>query len=140
VTAHYFAIYDADGTLAGEVGYALGKLAGVRRCALCDISHGWNPAGKSAWRRDSGLSCQLQWLHRDEQSAALAAHTANQLPLVVEQRDDRFRTLLGAEELTACSGDYEVFLGLLEAAVAAVGSTECDTSIPREPGTSTAPS
>ena len=138
MTAHYFAIYDADGTLAGEVGYVLGKLAGVRRCALCDISHGWNPAGKAAWRRDSGLSCQLKWLHRDEQSAALAAHTTDQLPLVVEQRGDRFRTLLGAEALAACGADYEVFLGLLEAAVAAGESAECDASIPREPGSSTA--
>ena len=75
MTPRYFAIYDADGTLSGELGYALGKLAGTRHCALCDISHGWNPIGKAGWRKDSGLSCKLQWLHRDEQSPDLAAYT-----------------------------------------------------------------
>ncbi|MDG1065661.1 MAG: hypothetical protein P8O91_05545 [Luminiphilus sp.] len=117
MTARYLAIYDADGTLSGELGYALGKLAGTRHCALCDISHGWNPAGKAAWRKDSGLSCSLQWLHRDEQSSDLAAYTLGKLPLVVEQRNDGFRTLLDAEKLEACNGDYEAFLALLEAEV-----------------------
>ena len=124
MTVRYFAIYDADGTLFGEVGYVLGKLAGTRHCALCDLSHGWNPRGKAPWRADSGLSCRLQWLHRDEQSAALAAYTAGRLPLVVEQREDGFRTLLNAEKLEACDGDYDAFLAMLEAQVAAEPSAE----------------
>ncbi len=135
MTAQYFAIYDADGTLAGEVSYVLGKLAGNRHCALCDISHGWNPAGKKAWRKDSGLSCKLQWMHRDEQSSALAAYTQGKLPLVVEQRDDGFRTLLAAEKLETCGGDYETFLALLNVAVTADASAEGDARQPFVPPT-----
>ena len=126
MSARYFAIYDADGTLLGEVGYVLGKLAGTRHCALCDLSHGWNPRGRAQWRADSGLSCRLQWLHRDEQSPALAAYTAGKLPLVVEQREDGFRTLLDAEKLEACGGDYEAFLALLQVQVSAESSAKGD--------------
>ena len=44
------AIFDADGTCIGELQYLLNKCAGWESCALCDISHGWNPIGKAAWR------------------------------------------------------------------------------------------
>ncbi len=117
VLTQYFAIYDADGSLAGELSYALGKLAGARRCALCDISHGWNPQGKAAWRAGSQLACGLQWLHRDEQTPAMAEYTRGQLPLVIAQTGDRFTTLLDADGLAACDGDYEAFAEALGAVI-----------------------
>ena len=115
VLTQYFAIYDADGSLAGELAYALGKLAGARRCALCDISHGWNPQGKAAWRTGAQLACGLQWLHRDEQTPAMAEYTRGRLPLVIAQTGDRFATLLDADGLAACDGDYETFTAALGA-------------------------
>ena len=115
VLTQYFAIYDADGSLAGELAYALGKLAGARRCALCDISHGWNPQGKAAWRTEAQLACGLQWLHRDEQTAAMAEYTRGRLTLVIAQTGDRFATLLDADGLAACDGDYEAFAAALGA-------------------------
>ena len=65
VLTQYFAIYDADGSLAGELSYALGKLAGARRCALCDISHGWNPLASSESHRDIQKKplCTTLFLH-----------------------------------------------------------------------------
>ena len=117
VLTQYFAIYDADGSLAGELAYALGKLAGARRCALCDISHGWNPQGEAAWRTGAQLACGLQWLHRDEQTPAMAEYTRGQLPLVIAQTGDRFTTLLDADGLAACDGDYEAFTAALGAVI-----------------------
>jgi len=117
VLTQYFAIYDADGSLAGELAYALGTLAGARRCALCDISHGWNPQGKAAWRTGAQLACGLQWLHRDEQTPAMAEYTRGRLPLVIAQTGDRFATLLDADGLAACDGDYETFTAALGAVI-----------------------
>jgi len=121
--SEYFAVYDADGSLAGEISYALGKLAGGRQCALCDISHGWNPLGKSHWRSARAASCGLQWLHRDEQPEDLASFTAGQLPVVVEKTGEAFRVLLNADQLAQCSGDYARFQQQFEAAVAAAPDT-----------------
>ncbi len=32
-------VYDADGTLRGELGYWVGARLGRRHCSLCDITH-----------------------------------------------------------------------------------------------------
>jgi hypothetical protein len=52
------------------------------------------------------------------------------LPLVVEQRNDDFRTLLDSEKLEACGGDYETFLTVLEAEVSDAALAASDSSAP----------
>jgi len=52
------------------------------------------------------------------------------LPLVVEQRNDGFRTLLDSEKLEACGGDYEAFLTVLEAEVSGAALAASDSSAP----------
>jgi len=121
--SEYFAVYDADGSLAGEISYALGKLAGGQQCALCDISHGWNPLGKSQWRSAKAASCGLQWLHRDEQPEDLASFTAGQLPVVVAKTGEAFRVILSADQLVQCQGDYARFQEQFETAVVAALDT-----------------
>jgi hypothetical protein len=37
----FVGIYNADGTILGEISYVAKKLAGRGSCALCDITHGW---------------------------------------------------------------------------------------------------
>ena len=108
-----YAVYDADGSLSGELAYLAGKLMGVRDCALCDISHGWNPLGKTAWRaahrNPSPRSFEIAWVHRDEQPTALSSVTQGALPAVVLQLNDHYQILLNKHELKACGGDYEKF-------------------------------
>ena len=43
-------IYNADGTIGGELSYALAKLARRGSCELCDVTHGWNPLGNARGR------------------------------------------------------------------------------------------
>ena len=117
VPTQYFAIYDADGSLAGEVAYTLGKIAGRRHCALCDISHGWNPRGKAVWRDGAQLACRVQWLHRDEQSREMFEYTRGRLPMVLAQTGSAFHTLLGTAALEVCGGEYPAFVAALSAAV-----------------------
>ena len=52
----FYAIYDADGSFMGEVRYLRDKCLGKADCALCDLSHGWNPLGRSDWRRRKGVA------------------------------------------------------------------------------------
>ena len=113
-----FAIYDAESTLMGELTYVLGKLRGARPCALCNISHGWNPLGKSAWRAARCSSPELTWLHKNEQDAELCALTAGQLPAVVVRHDGGQQILVTREELEKIEGDYADFDSLLAAKLA----------------------
>jgi hypothetical protein len=104
-----FAIYDADGSLRGELAYMLGKVSGTRECALCDISHGWNPLGKREWRDAQQGTTPVTWLHRDEQPPAMRDFTAGRLPAVVLSHADGHQMLMEKSELEGCRGDYASF-------------------------------
>ena len=116
-----YAVYDADGTALGELVYLAGKLLGTRECALCDISHGWNPLGKPRWREAQRGAADVHWLHRDEQSDAMAVLTRGRLPAVILERGGHFEILLERESLSACDGDYAAFEALLARRLIEVG-------------------
>jgi hypothetical protein len=113
------AIYDADGSLLGELRYLAGKLTGQASCALCEISHGLNPRGKRAWRTACRALPEVTWLHRDEQDDALHRFTAGRLPCVVTVRVSRQAStmLLTREQLAECHGDLSDFEQRLRRAV-----------------------
>ena len=110
-----FAIYNAEGSLTGEIRYALTKGMGGSTCALCDITHGWNPRGKKAWRECTGLSSKLEWLHSDEVPPDLSVAITNQsLPCVVADLDGRIEVLIDCAGLKSCNGEFAVFEDLLQ--------------------------
>ena len=98
----------------GEVRYLRDKCLGKAECALCDLSHGWSPLGRSDWRRRKGVSASLHWLHRDELPEHVAAQVAGQLPCVAVDRDGEIEIMIGREALRGCEGDFSVFEHLLE--------------------------
>ncbi|WP_419944312.1 hypothetical protein [Candidatus Poriferisodalis sp.] len=106
----FVGIYDADGSLAGELGYAFAKLTGRRRCALCDITHGWNPLGSRAWKQACADSpVQLELVHRDKATASqLAAATA--LPAIVADDGEDWSEAMSRADIEACAGSVEQFL------------------------------
>ena len=59
-------VYDADGTLTGELRYWIGARLGRAHCSLCDITHGL-VSEKSAWRecRDT-LPVPFDTYHRND--------------------------------------------------------------------------
>lgn len=119
LSASLFAIYNAEGSLAGELRYALTKALGGVTCALCDITHGWNPRGKRVWRDCAGLPESVQWLHKDEVSPELCVAIANQtLPCVIADLGGRIELLLDCAELESCNGDFAVFEKLLQEKIA----------------------
>ncbi len=108
-------IYDADGTLAGELRYALSKLAGRSSCALCDITHGWNPMGSRQWRQAcAASSVELELVHRDDATPEqLGAATA--LPSIVGARGHGWEEALTAAEIATFKGAPEGLLARLAA-------------------------
>ncbi len=107
-------IYDADGTLSGEVRYAIGKLLGRGKCALCDITHGWNPMGSRSWKQACEVSdVELDLVHRDEASAEqLAAATG--LPSIVRGHEGQWSEVLTADEIAPYVGAPTQFLERLD--------------------------
>jgi hypothetical protein len=114
-------VYDADGTVLGELAYVVGHALGRRSCSLCEITHGRlrrRPAFDEAVAR---LGVPVELLHRDEQPTALAALTRDRLPCVVAEGDGDQLVLLDRAALVACAGDPDALVTAVRSAAAALG-------------------
>jgi hypothetical protein len=108
-------IYNADGTLTGEVAYVVGKLLGRAHCALCDITHGIRE--KQEWKAcRAALPVPFDTIHRDERTPELAALTGADLPCVVAETTRGLALLLTRVDLERCEGNPEALVDALEAA------------------------
>ena len=109
-----YAIYDADGSLLGELSYLKDKCLGKAECALCDLSHGWNPLGKASWRQRRGQAASLEWVHRDEVPPHVLSAMSDHLPCIAMDREGKVEIVISKEALAGCEGRFEIFEHLLE--------------------------
>lgn len=105
-------VYHANGGLAGEIRYLIGKLRGTTQCALCDITHGKSPRLKSSWKKAVRcLPYAVEMVHLNEMDPRTArlvdkAHS----PAVVflpDGDDEGGLVLLDSKALESCHGDPE---------------------------------
>ena len=114
-------VYDADGTLRGELAYWIGARLGRTHCALCDITHGL-ARERSEWRTcRAGLPVRFDTYHRNDQPEAVAAASGGVVPVVLAETDDGFVVLLGPQELSECAGSVEQLTRAIESAGARAG-------------------
>lgn len=100
-------VYNADGTIRGELGYWVGKRLGRAHCALCDITHG-SVRERPDWQRcRDGLPVPFTTFHRNDQPAAVRTVVAGSLPAIVAMTASEPVLLLGPDELGACEGSPE---------------------------------
>jgi hypothetical protein len=100
-------VYDADGTLSGELSYWIGAhVTGSRHCALCEITHG-TFREKARWRElAAGLPVPFEAVHLDERTPDVERVTDGQAPCVVAHRaDGSLEVVLDATALDGLNGD-----------------------------------
>jgi len=106
-----FVIYDADGTVAGELVYLIRKWLGKGHCAACDITHG-PKREKPEWKDlKATIGIPVRNIHRDEMDIELYnASKTFAFPNVIGRNSEGDHVLLmGPEELDECNGKVEVF-------------------------------
>jgi hypothetical protein len=109
-------VYDADGTLRGEVAYWIGARLGRRHCSLCDITHG-SIRERSDWKAcRAGLPVPFATYHRDDQPEAVRTAVAGTAPVVVAETDGGMVPLLSPADLAACAGSVDRLVDALEQA------------------------
>ena len=121
--ATFYAVYDTDGSWLGELRYLKDKCLGRAECALCDLSHGWNPLGKSAFNRRQGAAANLVWAHRDELPERVLMQVKDHLPCVAVDNRDAVEIVISRGALKGCKGDFRVFEHLLEQKLGATLAT-----------------
>jgi hypothetical protein len=102
---HVVGIYNADGSVTGELAYAAAKLTGRGSCELCDVTHGWNPFGRREWKtaiRQSDLD--ITFIHRDEALPEQLA-AAGRLPSIIALSDDGWLEIMTSSEFAEFKSD-----------------------------------
>jgi hypothetical protein len=116
-------VYDADGTLRGELGYWIAARFGRAHCALCDITHG-SVRQKPEWRDCvATFPVPFDTFHRDDQPDDVRAATGDRTPVVVAETAMGLVVLLSGVALDACAGSIEAFSAALERSVTEHGLT-----------------
>ncbi|MGO9874352.1 MAG: hypothetical protein ACLPVY_11185 [Acidimicrobiia bacterium] len=114
-------VYNANGTLGGELAYFVGARLGRAHCALCDITHGL-ARQRPEWKTcRATLAVPFDTYHLNDQPDTVRAAYDGVAPVVLAETDTDLFVLLGPDELRACAGSVERFTDAINAAVAARG-------------------
>jgi hypothetical protein len=111
-------VYNADGSVLGELRYLVGRTRGTTHCELCDVTHGRLRKKPAFAELQEQFTLPIEVVHRDERTAELAAFTAGLEPCVVGETPRGYLMLLTAEDLRECGGDVGRFEARLRAALA----------------------
>ncbi|TML91721.1 MAG: hypothetical protein E6G10_30205 [Actinobacteria bacterium] len=111
-------VYNAEGSLLGELRYVVGGRLGRTHCALCEITHG-HVREKAAWRRARRrLAVPFTAVHLDERDQREREASDGRTPCVLAHTADDVRVLLGPVELERCAGDPDALVAAVERALA----------------------
>ena len=110
-------VYNADGSVRGELSYWIAARFGRAHCGLCDITHGI-ARERREWRAcRTGFAAPFDTYHRDDQPPAVRAVVGGVAPVVVAETDAGYLLLLGPDDLDQCAGSIERFVHALKAAI-----------------------
>jgi hypothetical protein len=109
----FIGVYDADGTIVGEVSYWIGARLGRTHCSLCELTHGLFTV-KREWRECSlALGVPFTTWHRNDAPAEVLAVAAGSYPVVLARDASGLRVVLDAAELETFGGDTTRFVDRL---------------------------
>ena len=114
-------VYDADGTMRGELAYWVGARLGRRHCSLCEITHG-SVRQRPEWKAcTAGLPVPFDTYHRNDQPDAARVVSENQAPVVVAETNNGQVLLLTPEDIDACNGSIDRLVDALKHKAARLG-------------------
>lgn len=107
-------VFNARGSVLGEIAYVWGKVRGTGHCELCDITHSGVRRKKEWDAMVAQLPVPFRLVHLDELDADVdRAVTASGAPVVLARDADGLRVLLDAHELGTAQGSVSALHALL---------------------------
>ena len=112
-TAKIFCIYNAEGTIFGEIRYLYNKYIKDMRCSMCDITHN-SFFEKSEWgKKCREFPFKIECLHLDELPSDIKNIVKDNAPCVVAQKRSVNEIIIKNKELTSLNGDVNSFFNHL---------------------------
>jgi hypothetical protein len=114
-------VYDANGTVRGELAYWVGARLGRRHCSLCEITHG-SVRPRPEWKAcRAALPVRFDTFHRNDQPDAIRAASGGKAPVVIAETDSGHVPLLDPGDLEACQGSIDRLVAAIEQSAARHG-------------------
>ena len=110
-------IYNAEGSVRGELTYLFAKLSGRAHCALCDITHNWIRPRREFLQAVRTIPVPFAFVHSDTRSEDLRAASRGSVPCVLAQTEADLLLLVSPEEIERCAGDPTALLDAVRRAV-----------------------
>ena len=105
----FYFIYNASGTLGGELTYLYGKYFQDEHCELCDITHS-TVSAKPEWKAwISALKCENYVLHTNEAEEMKVDYSSFELPVVLVDRGNGLEELVTKKEMAQSGKGVEAF-------------------------------
>lgn len=106
----FIGVYDARGTIVGEVSYWISARLGRAHCSLCDLTHGVFTT-KREWRDcASDLGAPFTTWHLDDAPDDVKLVAGGAYPVVLARDASGLRVILDAAALETFGGDTTRFV------------------------------
>ncbi|WP_420588605.1 hypothetical protein [Bacterioplanoides sp.] len=109
----FVGVYNAEGSLLGEIRYVVGKLTGTRSCALCDISHVLAAEKESFTAFKENFPAPFFNRHLDELEAGQLELAKDRAPCILGLDDDGWQVVLTRQHLEQCDKSVKKFRELM---------------------------
>ena len=111
-------VYDASGTMLGEVSYFLRRALFNQHCALCDITHSTFTRRRSWDVCVDGLGIDFQLHHRNDAPSSVTSAAGYAAPCVISETENgTFTLLVNSNELNSCGHSPEQLMNLIFAKI-----------------------
>ena len=109
-----YCIYNAKGSVSGELAYVFKKYVLGFKCSMCEITHN-SFAMKRDWENKvSQSNINIETVHLDERPKDLEEFSKNKVPCVVGEYQEGYKLILTNEDLINLGGNVDLFFDMLK--------------------------
>ena len=107
-------VYDADGSLLGELNYLWKKVFHSFTCSMCDITHNLITTKKKWKTAVQNCRYNISTYHLNDQPTLIKKTTQNNTPCVVKVEGSSSSILISNDELKTIDGNVDSFFSLID--------------------------
>ena len=104
-----YCIYNAEGSIFGELKYLYNKFIRDIKCSMCDITHNTLSEKREWKKRCTASSLKIECLHLDELPKDIENLVTGNTPCVVAKTNSTNEIIIKNEELIAMKGNVDSF-------------------------------
>ena len=109
-----YCIYNAEGSVKGELKYLYEKYFKDIKCSMCDITHGTFMQKKKWKNKCLTFPFEIECMHLDELPSDIKSLVNDKTPCVVAQINSINKIIIKDEELVHMNGDVDSFFSHLD--------------------------